>query len=977
MPVLLITGTHQAGKSRRLWQLLRARPAGTAALVTPGGTLDRDRLREIAAWTGPGLLPPIIALGALWDRLAPGAAAPLTDAVAAHLLHTWCADGGLAGTALADIAQHRATARALAGAALRCDLARVSDAALARAGDLLRTRGDPAADKLPALARARRRLAAAGPGPGRRLDDLVARLPVPPWPALFFDDLISLAPAELAVLAGLAAGCDLVFTAVDDQRLGPGALAARLRAAFPGADEENLRAMHPASGHAPGPRALLAGMLESFALAAPARAAVSRYRYRDEAHAARALATWLRAGAVTPGQATLFVRAADARALALADGLAAAGVPVQGRFHLPFAGTAAGGLVAALGAWCERQDWGRLLAVLERLGLALGHEEPAPAAATPITPGDAAPTGLPPWRAPLPPRDLLGPWADHPATHALARLEALGPGADTSAPRQRAAPAVDDAWTWHERDRAAPWLAAATAWVRAWLAALAPGGGPWHQRLQRLLARLALPLPGDLARQLADCDRLAPAAAADLHDLLAAATVAVERGADRPAETCLLVRDAARDRARPRPLAILHGLEHGRWPVLPAHDALFARDERRALAHALAATTDGADPWDESGQAAGEIAALLAVAARGTAGLLVGIPCGEREPSPLLGTLAAQLGWNLVAERADPGGEAAPGAPQGPADSLSPAEAALWTGPVGAPSFRFRVGARAPAALGLTPGRLNDLLQDPFAVALGALALAPPLADARALRDGDELHALLARLAAHPSARWMELLPGLADAWIAAAGDPFRMAARRRHAQRIATAITDEARLAAGCRTTAEAPLDIPLVLPDGTTLLLHGRLDRLDRDGDGGLRVVDYKAGGILHYRALLEHRWEGQLAAYVHGLRARGGVVHGAHYRALNQKHGECAGYLRADDPAPPKRLGGKARRDVDEDVPAQIAAIAAAVAALAAGDAWTDPEHGLCDRDGLAAVARLDEARLAPADDDGPDAGDGDAP
>ncbi len=1007
MPVLLITGTHQSGKSRRLWDLLRARPIGSAALVTPGGVLDRERVREVFAWTGPGLLPPVLALGALWDRLALGAAAPpMSEAVAAHVLRRWCADGGLAGTALEPVAQHRATARALAGAALRCDLARISAADLGRSQAYLHARSDPAADKIPALLRARKRLAQVGAGHGRRLEDLANRLLAPPWPALFFDDLISLAPAELAVLSGLAAGCDLVFTAVDDQRMGAGSLAARLRAAFPGAQEERLSGSHPASGHSPGPRAVLGGMLESYALSATARAAVGRYHYRDEAHGARALATWLRAATIAPGTATVFVRAADRRALALADGLIAAGVPVQGRFQLPFAGTAVGGLVAALGAWCETQDWGRLLAVLERLDLAVGDAAAGPVAEVAVGSADGVGTGtgiaasatkdatkdaaddaaaaagpLPPTRAPLPPRDLRGPWAEMPAAQALARLESLAPAAETGfARRKKNAPVVaDESWVWREPSRDYVWLAGATAWVRAWLTTLAPGAGTWATRLARILARLRLPLPADLSRQLADCDRVSPAAAADLHDLLAATSVEVRRGEDLDPAHCLLLRDAVRDRTRPRPLAILHGLEHGRWPALPAHDALFARDERRSLASALLATDDAADPWDEAGQTAGECAALLAVAARGTAGLLIGIPCGDREPSPLLATFAAQLGWNLVAERAMPGAEAAPGAPLATVDSLSPAESALWLGPVGVPTFRFKVGARAPAALGLSPARLNDLLQDPFAVTLSGLALGPLLSDARAMRDGEDVHALLARLVVYPAERWPTVLPTLADAWIAAAGDAFRQAARRRQLPRILAAITDESRLAYDCLVAAEVAVEIPLTLPDGSILNLRGRVDRLDRFDDGRVRVIDYKAGGIAHYRALMEHHWEAQLAAYVHGLRMAGDEAIGAHYRALNGK-GEAAGYVHNDDPAPPKKIGrkGDGKRtagDAEVDFLVQMHTVVAAISRLAAGEARTDPENSLCQRDGLSAVARLDEARLAPPDDDGPDEdGDG---
>ena len=40
-----------------------------------------------------------------------------------------------------------------------------------------------------------------------------------------------------------------------------------------------------------------------------------------------------------------------------------------------------------------------------------------------------------------------------------------------------------------------------------------------------------------------------------------------------------------------------------------------------------------------------------------------------------------------------------------------------------------------------------------------------------------------------------------------------------------------------------------PFILPDGQTLLTHGRADRVDEMPDGSLRVVDYKTGKATRY--------------------------------------------------------------------------------------------------------------------------------
>lgn len=48
---------------------------------------------------------------------------------------------------------------------------------------------------------------------------------------------------------------------------------------------------------------------------------------------------------------------------------------------------------------------------------------------------------------------------------------------------------------------------------------------------------------------------------------------------------------------------------------------------------------------------------------------------------------------------------------------------------------------------------------------------------------------------------------------------------------------------------------DLEVPLPDGTTLVLRGSVDRVDIDRDGNLRVLDYKTGSSYKYKRLSEH--------------------------------------------------------------------------------------------------------------------------
>lgn len=91
------------------------------------------------------------------------------------------------------------------------------------------------------------------------------------------------------------------------------------------------------------------------------------------------------------------------------------------------------------------------------------------------------------------------------------------------------------------------------------------------------------------------------------------------------------------------------------------------------------------------------------------------------------------------------------------------------------------------------------------------------------------------------------------------------------HAHRAATGVTPLAtELPFGIG--AAAPLAFPL--PDGRTVPLRGKADRVDRDADGRLHVLDYKTGSASPYKGLAPedpHQGGRRLQLAVYGLAAR----------------------------------------------------------------------------------------------------------
>lgn len=914
MPITLITGPHQSGKSRRLWERLRAAPAGSAVLVRPSAGLPHDLIRQVHAWGGPGLLPPVWSFADLVERCAATVDLPrsLPTGLATHVLRAW-AERHLRGPWSA-LATFRATGRELADLVRRLDDHGVDDAQVIAIRDAVRGRGDNAlAAALDDVLAARAALARAMPDmllPGARLRRLAESGAAPAVATIAFDDFQTFSPAELALIRGLGGQREVLVTAVEDVRLGRDAAPAdRLRAAFADATVERHKTLAVLSPLDVGVHELLTTALEEGHRCSAT--AVGCYRYRDPVHAGRAVAAWLRRRQVAPSQALLVVRVADDAALALADALAAAEVPVSGRFQVPLLSTTAGGRIAALAAFCRDQTWGTFLGVAERL------DEVAP----------------PPVRL----TDLLGPWARLPVDEALARLTTL------------VAEGICDGWGWNEPDsRARPWLVSALAWLTTQRERLR-GDGPWWQQLGDLCRRLDLGDGGSgVLRSLDEIAALHPLTAEDLDELLGAARVPVARDGGAGA---MEITDAVRGRTWPRPVVFIHDLEHGRWPVLPVGGALLPKDERRVLTEVL-----GRDLYDEAGRAAGEIGAFLAVVGRATRHVVLGIPCGERVPSAWLGTLCDQLGWDLATLRDDAGGEAIPGAPLGPADAQGAHERAMWEQPPGQPSFTFQVPPRPPQELGLKASALGAAFRDGFALVCDRLCLGTPLIDREVMEEGSDLHALLAGLVNLWPADWLQELERQLPAWIAQAPDALKRIERARRSRRLCEAMAGEAQVAGEAQESlAEYAGQVPLIIPRHGELLLRGYIDRIDRLPDGCVRLVDYKRGAIGDLSRALREGTDGQLLGYLLAAQAADWTPTGAYYLSLRDGSRQGWGFI-------PSRQGGKTGVDL-QHLPQRAGELARAIAELADGIARADPD-GRSARD-YAPIARLDERRLEGGD------------
>ena len=340
---------------------------------------------------------------------------------------------------------------------------------------------------------------------------------------------------------------------------------------------------------------------------------------------------------------------------------------------------------------------------------------------------------------------------------------------------------------------------------------------------------------------------------------------------------------------------------------------------------------------------------------RATSRVVLGIPCGEREPCAWLGTLCDQLGWDLDKLREDSGGEAVPGAPLGAHDAQGAHERALWSVAPGSPRFTFRVPPTAPSTLGLKASSLGVLFRDSFAVVCDRLALGDPFVNQELMAEGSDLHQVLTDLAVHPPSAWNSELPKLLALWVADAPDALARAERGRLSRRVLAVMADEAQAAAGTLSREpELQADVPLAIPGHEPLILHGRIDRLDRLEDGAVRLVDYKRGAITTLAKALSEGIDGQLLAYLLAAHAAGWRAESAYYLSL--RSGARAGW--GTIPTPSGKQPTKNGNDLATLADA-AAALGHVIAELAAGTAHAD-------RDGRSAadyapIARLDEHRL----------------
>jgi len=193
-------------------------------------------------------------------------------------------------------------------------------------------------------------------------------------------------------------------------------------------------------------------------------------------------------------------------------------------------------------------------------------------------------------------------------------------------------------------------------------------------------------------------------------------------------------------------------------------------------------------------------------------------------------------------------------------------------------------GMPRPSAPGLLPERVSVsacamLVACPyrfFAARLLGLEDLDDWRDEMEKRDyGERVHRIL--LAFHqrvaPSAgRDREALIALLDEVSrevfdeAAREDPLARAWARRWSRHIAPYVDFQLeREGQGLQWQAgEQAREVDLPLADGAVIRLHGRIDRIDRDGEGGLALIDYKAQAVSRLREIVAAGEDVQLSCY-----------------------------------------------------------------------------------------------------------------
>jgi PD-(D/E)XK nuclease superfamily len=917
MPVTLIIGAHGSGKSYQLWQRLRAEALGAAVLIRPNRGVPADLVTQVYQWFGAGILPHVWSFAELVERSSAGSgihAPVVSDAVLTHVLRYFAQDK-LSST-WKNLASYRSTGIELADIVRRLDEHGITAADFSLMGKNLRQRGEiilleHLTDAWAALQHAYAVAAKQGAYlPGQCLRYLAEQQAAPGIAALYIDDFQMFNAAELTFLRALSQHRRLVITAIDDARLGlGGSLAERLRSIFPEAEEVRCSAKEP--------MIFSALLYEDQHLTTQH---IAHYHYRDALHAGRALAATLRRDKIAPAQAMVVVRISDGQALAMADALRAAEIPVRGTFHIPFLSTLAGGKIQRLAHYCRAPTWEHFLGLIESLS------------------GDSTDVKISP--PPFPLSVLIGGWGHDTVAVGLQRLDELYQQGQVQS------------WQWREIDhQQKPWLTQTRDYLAYW-SNLLHSDAPWAEKFTQLCLRLNISDGGNgVLMTLHQCAQVHPITGDDIDELLAQASVTVERD-DGPQS--LIMTDAVRGRTVPRPVVFIHDLEHGRWPAPQRGGSLLPLQERRVMAQVLAR-----DIFDEAGRMGGEIAAFLAVVARAQHKIYLGVPCGEKIPNAWLGTMAGQLNWDIEQLRSHMADEAVPGAPLSRDDAQGAHESALFSQQPSEPSFTFTVPPQLPKNLGLSVSSLGDIFHDSFAILCDGLGLDDPLINSEIMEEGSQLHDdVLAPLCAFDPKQWPEKIIPLLDRWIEQGRDVFTQIERKRFARVVRQHMQTEAQEAGQAESrVAEEKIIVPLTIPGHETLSLKGRIDRYDVMPDKTVRIVDYKRGTLSQYDRLIKQEQDGQLLGYVLGLLARGLACSSAYYFSL--KEGKRLGwgtYL----------TGGKYKTGLPFDLSEQLSVdMGNKIAEFAGGTAHADSE-GRSARD-YAPYARMDEARLGQGDDE----------
>jgi RecB family exonuclease len=235
------------------------------------------------------------------------------------------------------------------------------------------------------------------------------------------------------------------------------------------------------------------------------------------------------------------------------------------------------------------------------------------------------------------------------------------------------------------------------------------------------------------------------------------------------------------------------------------------------------------------------------------------------------------------------------------------------------------------------------------------LCLSEPLVDREVMEEGNELHDLLATLAKTPPDTWAEQLPALLQTWADSCDDVLKQAERRRLAVCLLEVMTAEANVVAEAKgVEPEKCVNVPILIPNHEPLLLRGRIDRVDDQHDGSVRVVDYKRGAITSQITQLANGCDGQLLGYLLAAAANNWPVSSAYYLSL--RSGARAGW--GTIPTPDRKKTSKDGQDLATLVTV-TAELSRCLAEFAGGITHADPEG----RSGIdyAPIARLDEQRL----------------